>query len=55
MNGSQTSLYFDMPPPTFEEWVAQGSQAHPIPDNSIFIPNFVAPAFDSDDDDSDDD
>jgi hypothetical protein len=32
MNGSQTSLYFGLNPPSFEEWVSQGPRAHPIPE-----------------------
>ena len=40
MYGSQTSLYFDILPPTFEEWVHQGPQAHPIPTDSLFHPDY---------------
>jgi hypothetical protein len=36
MNGNQTSIYFRMDPPSFEEWVAQGPRAHPIPDTIVF-------------------
>jgi len=56
MNGSQCSVFFGMPPPSFEEWTSQGPRAHPIPDNSIFSPNFVRPDYRSDSDtDSDSD
>ena len=40
MNGGQVGEYLNMMPPTLEEWLAQGPQAHPIPLNSCFHPNF---------------
>jgi hypothetical protein len=48
MYGSQTSLYFGIMPPTFEDWVHQGKQGRPIPIDSIFNPLYH-------DDDGDDD
>jgi hypothetical protein len=51
MNGSQTSAYFNMSPPTFEEWVSQGPRAKPLPTKSIFSPNYEKPAFEFDSDD----
>jgi hypothetical protein len=36
MNGSQTSQYFRMSAPPFEDWVSQGPRAHPIPEDSCF-------------------
>ncbi len=30
LNGSQTSSYFNFPPPSLEEWTEQGMKAHPI-------------------------
>lgn len=36
LNGSQVSEYFNLNPPTLEEWTAQGLRAHPIPSDSIF-------------------
>ena len=53
MYGSQTSLYFDILPPTFEEWVHQGPQAHPIPTDSLFHPDYHG--VDDSDSESDDD
>jgi len=53
MYSSQTSLYFDILPPTFEEWVHQGPQAHPIPADSLFHPDYHG--VDDSDSDSDDD
>ena len=41
MNGGQVGEYLNMMPPTLEEWLAQGPQAHPIPLNSCFHPNFL--------------
>jgi hypothetical protein len=32
MNGNQASEYFVCEPPTFEHWVHQGPQAHPLPE-----------------------
>jgi len=38
MNASQTSEYFSLKPPSFEDWVSAGPRAYPIPeDNSIFM------------------
>jgi hypothetical protein len=36
MNGCQTSVYFACDPPTFENWIAQGPRAYPIPDSIKF-------------------
>jgi hypothetical protein len=36
MNGCQSSAYFSLQPPTFEDWTAAGPQAFPLPDNLIF-------------------
>jgi hypothetical protein len=36
MNGGETSNYFRFSSPSFEEWVAQGPRAHPIPPDNIF-------------------
>jgi hypothetical protein len=47
-----------MIPPSLEEWTSQGPQAHPIPDDNIFSPNFIpdpADELDYDDMDSDSD
>ena len=30
MYGSQTSVYFNLLPPSFEEWICQGIQGRPI-------------------------
>ena len=43
MYGSQTTEYFLLLPPTFENWLEQGPRAHIIPNNSIFSPNYVPP------------
>lgn len=40
LNGSQVGDYLDMLPPTLEEWTAQGPQARPLPNSSIFSPNY---------------
>jgi len=38
MNASQTSEYFSLKPPSFEDWVSAGPRAYPIPeDNPIFM------------------
>jgi hypothetical protein len=47
-----------MIPPTLEEWISQGPQAHPIPYDNIFSHNFIpdpADELDYDDIDSDSD
>jgi hypothetical protein len=36
MNGCQASIYFTCDPPSFEDWISQGPQAHPIPDGIVF-------------------
>ena len=36
MNGSQTSQYFGLLPPSFEDWVSQGPNARPLPPDSIW-------------------
>ena len=51
--GSQISDFFTMAPPTLEEWLSQGPAARPIPDNSIFSPNYVADDVMADDEDDD--
>jgi hypothetical protein len=38
---NQVAEYFDMQPPTFEDWVSQGPRAKPIPDDSIFSNNYI--------------
>ena len=53
MNANQSAEYFVMMPPTLEEWLSQGPRAHPIPDNSIFSPNYVRDDILDDDSDSD--
>ena len=54
--GSQTSVYFNILPPTFEEWVHQGKQARPIPTDSLFNPQYhVRYNMNVDDSDTDDD
>ena len=57
MYGSQTSVYFNLLPPQFEEWVSQGIQGRPIPADSLFNPLYhtINRDDDSDDDDDDDD
>jgi hypothetical protein len=58
----QTADYFVMLPPEFEEWISQGPQGRPLPEDSIFHPNFHDDANDgnssssdsSDGDDEDD-
>ena len=56
MYGSQTSLYFNLLPPTFEEWISQGKQGLPIPADSLFNPLYhtVDRVVDDSDDDDDD-
>lgn len=41
MNGSQMGLSFEMIAPTFEDWIAQGPRARPIPANSIFSDEYA--------------
>jgi hypothetical protein len=41
MNANQTSEYFVARPPSFEEWTSQGPRARPIPQDSIFHPDYV--------------
>ena len=41
MNGNQTSRYFSYSPPTFDVWISQGPKGQPIPEDSIFHPDFV--------------
>ena len=40
LHGCQTSGYFDMLPPTLEEWTEQGPHARPLPPNFIFSPDY---------------
>jgi len=53
LHGSQISEYMFMLPPTFEEWVAQGPSARPIPNNSIFSNNYEPPSEESSSDSDD--
>jgi len=57
MYGSLTSIYFNILPPSFEEWISQGKQGKPIPTDSLFHPTYhtVDRDDDNDDDDVDDD
>ena len=50
MNASQTSEYFLMMPPTFEDWTSQGKMAKPLPNNCVFSQNYEIPESDIDDD-----
>ena len=36
MYGNECAEYFNLAPPTFEEWISQGPQAHPIPEDIIW-------------------
>lgn len=54
VRGSQVREYFNMLPPTLEEWLSQGPQAHPIPQDSIFSPDYQVRNIDSDDESDDD-
>ena len=36
INACQTTLYFDCPPPVFEDWIQQGPKAQPMPEDIIF-------------------
>ena len=49
IRASQVSEYFNMLPPTLEEWLSQGPRAHPIPVDSIFSPEYAGLNIDSDD------
>ena len=40
MNANQSSEYFIARPPSFEEWTSQGPRARPIPEDSIFHPDY---------------
>jgi len=51
----QTSIYFNLLPPSFEEWISQGKQGRPIPSDSLFHPMYHTVDRDVDDDDDDDD
>lgn len=49
-----TSNYFLLLPPEFEDYIGQGPQAKPIPEDSLFNDNYIY-AHDADDSDDDDD
>jgi hypothetical protein len=50
MNGSQTSRYFRMNPPSFEEWVSLGPKAHPLPNTCIWSEDYAGLAFEEEED-----
>ena len=52
MYGCETASYFNCPPPRFEEWIAQGPHAHPIPDDNIFAQHMNEEEFDDEDSDN---
>ena len=36
--------FIDMMPPTLEDWLSQGPQAHPLPSHFVFSPDYEPPS-----------
>ncbi len=47
--------FFEMMPPTLEEWTSQGPRAHPLPSTCIWSPNYEPSDYYSDEDDDEED